>query len=197
VVIATKKLPVRTLGELIAYAKANPGKLTYASSGIGSIQHIGGEQLKQVAGIDMVHVPYRGAGPAMNDILAGTVDLFITTPPSVVGQLAAGTVTGLALAAGERHPLLPNLPTVAEAGLPNYELVAWFGLFAPTGLDPAAKARLVPALETVVKRPEFKAKIEQQGAYASYLGPEALAQFTRDELAYWGKVIQQAGIKID
>jgi tripartite-type tricarboxylate transporter receptor subunit TctC len=197
VILAAKKLPVKSLADLVAYGKANPGKLTYASSGIGSIQHIGGEQLKQVASIDMVHVPYRGAGPAMNDLLGGNIDLFITTPPSAVGQLAAGTVTGLALAAGERHPLLPNLPTAAEAGLKGFELVAWFGLFAPKGLDPAVKARLVPAVEAVVKRPEFKSKVEQQGAYAVHLGPDDLARLVKDELAYWGKIITTAGIKID
>jgi tripartite-type tricarboxylate transporter receptor subunit TctC len=197
VIMCAKKLPVRTLAEFLAYAKTNPGKLTYASSGIGSIQHIGGEQLKQVAGIEMVHVPYRGAGPAMNDLLGGNVDLFITTPPSAVGQLSAGTVTGLALAAGERHPLLPNLPTAAEAGLKDYELVAWFGMFAPKGLAPAVKARLIPALESVVKRPEFKSKIEQQGAYAVHLGPEELTKLVRDELAYWGNIISKAGIKLD
>jgi tripartite-type tricarboxylate transporter receptor subunit TctC len=197
VIMAAKKLPVKNLAEFIAYAKANPKKLSYASSGIGSIQHIGGEQLKQVAGIDMVHVPYRGAGPAMNDLLAGNVDIFITTPPTAVGQLAAGTVTGLALAGPTRHPLLPELPTTAEAGLKDYELVAWFGLFGPKGLEPAARDRLVAALEAVVKRPEFVSRMEQQGAYAVHLGPPQLAGLVREELAYWGKVIQAAGIKID
>lgn len=197
VIMAAKKLPVSTLGEFIAYAKANPGRLTYASSGIGSIQHIGGEQLKQVAGINMTHVPYRGAGPAMNDLLAGNVDLFITTPPSAVGQLNAGTVTGLALAANARHPLLPDLPTASEAGLTGYELVAWFGLFGPKGLNPAIRARLAAAVETVVNRPEFKSRVEQQGAYAVHLGPDALDKLVRDELAYWGNVIKTAGIRAD
>lgn len=197
VMMAAKKLPVTTLAEFIAYAKTSPKKLSYASSGIGSIQHIGGELLKQVAGIDMIHVPYRGAGPAMNDLLAGTVDLFITTPPSAVGQLAAGTVTGLALAGPARHPLLPNLPTATEAGLKGYELVAWFGMFAPKGLDPAARDRLVPGLESVVTRADFVSRVEQQGAYAVYLGPAALNVLVREELDYWGKVINAAGIKAE
>jgi tripartite-type tricarboxylate transporter receptor subunit TctC len=197
VILVSKDLPVTDLKSFIAYAKANPGKINYASSGIGSIQHIGGEQLKKVAGIEMTHVPYRGAGPAMNDLIAGTVQLFITTPPSAVGHLQAGLVKALALAAAERHPMLPDLPTTAEVGLPGYELVAWFALFAPAGLDPAIRQRLATALEATVNRAQFKAKVEAQGAYAAYLGPDQLAQLTEKELSFWGGVIKDAGISAE
>lgn len=197
VVLAAKKLPVSDLRSFIAYAKANPGKLNYASSGIGSIQHIGAEQLKSTTGIEMTHVPYRGAGPAMNDLVGGSVDLFITTPPSAVGHIRAGNVTGLALAAAERHPILGELPTAAEAGLPGYELVAWFALYGPAGISQAVQERLAQALETVVKKPEFRSRVEQQGAYATFMGATELATFTERELAYWGRIIKRAGISVE
>ena len=116
VVVARKDLPVNTLGELVTYAKANPGKLNYASPGNGSIPHIGGEQLKQMTGIEMEHIAYKGTGPAMIDILGGTIDLLITTPPSAAGHLREQAVKGLGLAAGTRHPMLPDIPTSAEFG---------------------------------------------------------------------------------
>jgi tripartite-type tricarboxylate transporter receptor subunit TctC len=197
VVLAKKELPVSTLSELIAYGKANPGKLTYASSGIGSIQHIGGEQLKKLGGFDMVHVPYRGAGPAMNDLIGGQIDLFITTPPSAVGHLQAKTVKGLAMAASQRHPMLPDIPTSKEAGLPAYELVAWFAVYAPSGTPEPIIQKLSSVIEKVVTSPVFKEKVEAQGAYASFMGPSELADFTKKELDYWSGVISSAGIQVE
>ena len=155
VAIAKKSLPVTDLKSFVAYVKANPGKVNYASSGLGSIQHIGGEQLKQVAGIDMTHVPYRGAGPAMQDVLSGNIDIFITTPPSAVGHVQSKSVIPLALAAKERHPALPDVPTATEQGLPGFELVAWFALYAPAGTPQAIIDKLAKATETAVKSKEF------------------------------------------
>jgi len=197
VVLVKKGLPVTDLKSFISYAKTNSGKLNYASSGVGSIQHIGGEQLKQFAGIDMIHVPYRGAGPAMNDLLSGNIDLFITTPPVAVGHVQAGTVLALALAAKERHPVLPNLPTAEEAGLPGYELSAWFALYAPAGTPKAIVDKLATAVETAVKSKDFIDKAEASGAYAAFMGPVELGAFTKSELDYWGKVISQAKIIVE
>jgi tripartite-type tricarboxylate transporter receptor subunit TctC len=197
VIVVKKTLPVTDLKSFIAYAKANVGKLSYASSGLASIQHIGGEQLKQMAGIDMTHVPYRGAGPAMNDVLTGNIDLFITTPPSAVGHVASGGVKALGLAASERHPVMPDVPTAAEAGLPGYELVAWFALYAPAGTPKEIVDRLAKATETAVKSPDFIEKARTGGAYAAYMGPQELAAFTKTELDYWGKVIRAANITAD
>lgn len=197
VVIVRKGLPVTDLKSLIAYAKANPGKLNYASSGPGSIQHIGSEQLKQLAGIDMQHIPYRGAGPALQDLLGEKVDLFITTPPSAVGHVQAGTVKALAMAAAERHPNMKDVPTAAEAGLPGFELVAWFALYAPAGTPKAVVDRLAKATEAAVASPEFAQKAIANGAYPAFMGPDQLAAFTKTELDFWGKVISSAKIKVE
>lgn len=197
VVLVKKDLPVSTLAELVAYGKANPGKLTYASSGIGSIQHIGAEQLKKIGGFDMAHVPYRGAGPAMNDLIGGQIDMFITTPPSAVGQIQAGNVKGLAIAAPARHPIMPTIPTSAESGVQNFDLTAWFAVYAPTGTPEPVVKKLASAIETVVKGEAFKAKVEAQGAYAAFMDPAELGDFTRKELDHWSAVITSAGIKIE
>ena len=130
-IVARKDLPANTLQEFIAYAKEKPGEVTYASSGQGSLQQIGAEQLQQLTGTKMVHVPYKGAGPAMIDLLGGVVDIYITSPPSAAGHLKNGGVKGLAMAAPERHPMLPDIPTTAEAGVPGLELVSWYAVYAP------------------------------------------------------------------
>jgi tripartite-type tricarboxylate transporter receptor subunit TctC len=194
VAIAKKSLPVTDLKSFVAYAKANPTKVNYASSGPGSIQHIGGELLKQVAGIEMTHVPYRGAGPALQDVLAGNIDIFITTPPSAVGHVQAKTVIPLALAAKERHPAMADVPTAAEQGLPGFELVAWFALYAPAGTPQPIIDKLAKATQTAVASKEFADKAAGAGAYATYLGPKELDAFTKSELEYWGKVIKSANI---
>jgi tripartite-type tricarboxylate transporter receptor subunit TctC len=194
VVLVRKDLPVRSLAEFIAYARQHAGKINYASSGLGSIQHIGAEQLGLLSDIKMVHVPYRGAGPAMNDLLAGTVDLFITTPPSAVGHIHAGTVRALAMAGKQRHPMLPDVPTSTEAGLAGFDLEAWFAVYAPAGTPQPLIARLAGATEAIVKSENFRERAEQAGAYATYLPPAELGKLTESELAYWSAVIRKAGI---
>ena len=194
VVLTRKNLPVRTLAEFVAYAKRAPGKINYASSGLGSIQNIGAEQLSLLSDIKMVHVPYRGAGPAMNDLIAGTVDLFITTPPSAVGHIQAGTVNALAMASKTRHPMLPQVPTTAEAGLSGFELDAWFAVYAPAGTPAPIVARLTGAIEKLVKSENFRERAEGAGAYARYMTPAELGKFTETELEYWTAVIRKAGI---
>src|SRR5215468_11296314 len=149
--VAKKDLPAANLLEFIAYAKQNPGKINFGSAGPGSIQHIGGEQLARLIGTKMVHVAYRGAALAMNDLLAGSIELLITTPPPVVGHLRAASVKGLAIASRVRHPMLPDLPTAAEAGLPGFELDAWFGFYAPSGTPQPVVDRLAAEIETIVK----------------------------------------------
>lgn len=194
VAVAKKSLPVTDLKSFVAYAKANPGKLNYASSGLGSIQHIGGEQLKQVAGLDMTHVPYRGAGPAMQDVLSGNIDIFITTPPSAVGHVQSKAVIPLAMAAKQRHPVLPDVPTAAEQGFAGFELVAWFAVYAPAGTPAPIIDKLAKAVEQAVKSPEFAEKARSAGAYATYMGPKELGDFTKSELEHWGKVIKAGKI---
>ena len=197
VVLAANKLGVKTLKELSDLGKSKPGGLTYASSGIGSIQHIGGEQFGQLTGTKTVHVPYRGAGSAMNDLLTGNVDMFITTPPSAAGHLAAKSLTGIALAAEKRHPMLPDIPTAAEAGVPGFNLVGWFALFAPAKTPPEIVEKLTKASEAIIKSPDFQKRVEENGAYAVYMTPAELAAFQAQELSYWGDVIRKAGIKLE
>lgn len=197
VIVVRKGLPVRSLGELVAHARANPGKLNYATSGTGSIQHIGTEQFARMAGISMVHVPYRGAGPAMNDLIAETIDLIITTPPAVVGFVQAGSIQALAITSGRRHPMLPEVPTTAEAGMPGFELEAWFGLYAPAGTPQPVIARLAEEIGGIVQGQEFRRRAEESGTYATYRAPPELAAFTRTELARWSAIIHDLGITLD
>ncbi len=197
VVVVNEKLPVTDLKGLIDYARQHPGQVNYASSGVGSVQHIGSELLALRTGTQMTHVPYKGAGAAMTDLLSGQVSLLITTPPAVVGYLKAGSLRALAIASKQRHPLLPDVPTTSEAGVKDVELDAWFAIYAPAGTPPGAIDRLASALEKVVRSADFKQRAEQAGTYATYIGPQELAQYTQSQLAYWSKVIKQANIKVD
>lgn len=197
VITVSPQLPVKNLKELIAYARANPGKLNFASSGNGSIQHIAGEQFKQLTGTFITHIPYRGTGPAMQDLLAGQVDLFITTPAGVMGQVQAGKVKALAVTSQKRLTALPQVPTTAEGGLPGYELDSWFALYAPAGTP----AELVQLLNTEVNRalatPELRKKAEDNGTDLALMSPRQLGDFTRAELERWGRIIATAHITLD
>lgn len=197
VIVAKKDLPVSNLREFIDYAKKNPNKLTFASTGIGSISQIGGEQLMQATGIRLTHVPYRGAGPAMNDLLGGNVDISILTPASAMGNLAAGSIKALGLAAAKRHPMLPNVPTASEQSLPGIDLTVWFALYAPAGTPQPIIARLAAEIEKVVATPTFRDRLLEQGSYAEYLGPKALAELTKRDLDYWAPILKAANIKVE
>lgn len=197
VIVAKRDLPISNLTELVGYAKENPNKLTFASTGIGALSHIGAEQLMQATGIKMVHVPYRGAGPAMNDLLAGTVDISIVTPTSAMGHLAGGAIKALGMAADRRHPILPNVATTEEQGLPNIDLTAWFALYAPGNTPAPVINRLTAAIEKIVSSDAYKQRLNDQGAYAEYMGPTELAKLTADDLERWGKIIKAANIKIE
>lgn len=186
-----------TLKDLIESAKKNGKGLFYASSGNGSIQHIAGELFGQMTKVRMTHVPYRGARPAVNDLLGGQVDLFITTPPSVIGHVAAGKLKALAYTGKQRHPSMPNVPTAAEAGLPGYEVESWFAVFAPAGTPAPIVARLSSEIRTIVQTEAYRRKMDEQGAFAAYMDSQTLAKFVDKELAAWADVIKTAGIKVD
>ena len=196
-IVAYKDLPVANLTEFLAYAKAHPGQVNFGSAGVGSIQHIGGEQMARMIGTKKVHVAYRGGAPAVNDLLAGTIQLLITTPPSIVGNLGPVSIRGLAMASKTRHPMLPELPTTAEAGLPGFQLDAWFAFYAPAGTPQPAIDVLAAEIEKIVKSADFKRRAEESGTYAVYMSPAELGDFTRSELAYWSDVIKKAGITLE
>jgi tripartite-type tricarboxylate transporter receptor subunit TctC len=190
-------LPVNTLQELVAYAKKNPGKLNYASSGNGSIQHIAGELFKQLTGTFITHIPYRGSGPAVQDLLAGTVDLHITTPASVVAHIKSGRLRALAVTSPKRLTSLPDVPTATEAGLKGYDLDSWFALYAPAGTPAAVVQQINAEVNKILQSPEVRKKAEDSGTAVEAMTPVQLGEFTRKELDYWGNVIKSAKITAD
>ena len=156
VIAVHPSVPARTLQELVDLAKKEPGKLNYASPGSGSVPHVGMELFKQQAGIDVMHVPYKGAGPMMQDVIAGQVQMTVATPPSLLGFVQTGRVRALAVAAKTRHPLMPDVPTTAEAGYPSFELEAWVALFAPAGTPRAVIEKLTAATSEALKAPRSR-----------------------------------------
>jgi len=197
VIVVNPKLPVSNLKELTAYAKANPGKLNYASSGNGSIQHIAGELLKQITGIQMTHIPYKGAGPAVQDLMAGQVDLFITTPASVVGQIKGDRLKALAVTSQARLPALPNVPTATEQGMKNFNLESWFALYAPAGTSPEVIKKLNAEVNKILSRPDIQKRAEESGTTVEIMTPAQLTTYTQKEFEYWGKVIKTSNISAE
>ena len=194
-VIATHpSVPGNNLKEFIAYAKANPGKLSYASQGSGSLSHIGTEMFKLQTGTSMVHIPYRGSGPAIQDVLSGQVQVFITTPPSVMQHIQAGKLKGFAVAGPTRQPGIPNVPTTAEAGLKGFELEAWVGIFAPVGTPPDVVAKLTSSIKQALELPETKTRAAAAGIDLRYLPPVELDALVKRETEFWAKTIKAAGI---
>ncbi len=191
VIAVSGAIPVSNLQEFIALGKKNGKGLFYASSGNGSIQHIAGELFEQQAKVPLTHVPYKGAGPAVNDLLGSQVDMFVTTPPSVIGHIASGKLKALAYTGKQRHPSLANVPTSAEAGLPGYEVDSWFAVFAPAGTPAPVVARLSAEIKT------YRKKVNDQGAFATYMDPKALGSFVQSELDLWAGVIKAKNIQAD
>jgi tripartite-type tricarboxylate transporter receptor subunit TctC len=197
VIAVHPSVPVNNLKEFIAYAKANPGKLNYASQGNGSVSHIGTEMFKQSTGIEMTHVPYKGSGPAIQDVLAGQVQVFISTPPSLMQHVQSGKLKGLAVTGKSRHPGMPNVPTTAEAGLPSFQLESWVGLFAPAGTPAPVITKLTESVKKSLALPEVKERADAAGVELRYLTPAATDALVKKELPYWNKAIKSANIKLD
>lgn len=197
VLTVNKSLPVDSVKFLIAYAKANPGKLNFGSSGKGGAPHLATELFGSMADIKMVHVPYRGLGPAVADLIAGQIQVLFADVPLVAEHAKAGTLKALAVSGGNRSGVMPELPTVAEAGLPGYVAGTWYGVFLPAKTPPAIVERVSAALKTVLAEPALKAAIAKQGAEAQWMAPGQFADFVRTDSAKWGKLIQDLAIKID
>jgi tripartite-type tricarboxylate transporter receptor subunit TctC len=190
-------VPASNLGEFISYAQKNPGKLSYASQGNGSLSHIGTEMFKLQTNTRMVHIPYRGSGPAIQDVLSGQVQVFITTPPSVMGHVQAGKLKGLAVAGKTRHPGLPNVPTTAEAGMQGFELEAWIGIFAPVGTPADIISKLSSQIKTALELPETRTRADAAGVELRYLPPAGLEALVKTDTEFWAKTIKAAGITAD
>ncbi|ABF09002.1 tripartite-type tricarboxylate transporter receptor subunit TctC [Cupriavidus metallidurans] len=194
VLVVRSSLPVKSLKELVAYAKANPNKLNYASSGNGSLQHVSTELLNEMAGIQITHVPYKGTGPAMTDLLGGNVDMTITTPPPLMGHIAAGKLRPLVVTSKTRLPSLKDVPSAPEAGYPDLDVSSWFAMYAPVGTPKPVIDRLTTEIEKIMKSEAFRKKAEELGAEARYMNPQQLDQYQRAELQRWTKVIKAADI---
>lgn len=197
VIVVRAGLPVKTMAELIAYAKANPGKLNYASSGNGSLQHVTGAMLEQQTGIQMTHIPYKGTGPALQDLLGGQVDLTFGTPPPFIAHIQSGKLWALAITGKTRLTSLPEVPTTAEAGLPKLDPTSWFAVFAPAKTPKPIIDKLSGEIAKLVATPAFKQKAIEQGAAVDYMNPKQLADFTTAELARWAQVVKTSKIEAD
>ena len=195
VLVVQPDLQARTLAEFVKLAKAKPGTITYASSGIGGAGHLAGELLKVVAKIDIVHVPYKGGGPAMQGMLGGQVDAIFATPVSAGGQIKAGKIRAIATTGPARAPLMPEVPTVAESGYPGYEATNWYAFVAPVKTPKNVVERLNRELVKVLKTPETHKQLAGHGEDPSPSTPEELARYMKSEYETWGRVVKEAGIK--
>ena len=194
VLVVRKELPAATLQELIAHAKANPGKLSYASQGVGSTAHLSAAQLEVLAGIKMVHVPYRGAQPALTDVVAGHVDMFFDTLATSVPLYRDGKVKLLGVADLQRAGAAPDVPTFSEAGVPGFKSITWFGLVAPPGTPAALAERINRDTVEILKRAEVGDTLRKLSLEAGATSPADTTKFFADEAALWSKVIKEAGI---
>jgi len=197
IVVVHPSLPVNTLDAFIAYAKQRPGDIRFASQGIGSVAHLGTELLKRSTGIAMTHVPYKGSAPAMQDLIAGRVQFFITAPAAVLGYIQQGSLRALAIASAARHPMFPDVPTTAEQGYPDLQLEPWVGLFAPAGTDARVVAKLSSALERGLTRPDVVAKANGVGAQITFQPPAELDRTIAREHGDWAALVKAANIRME
>ncbi len=195
VLVVNPALPVNSVKELMAYAKSQPGKLNFASAGNGTSQHLSGELFKVMTGVDMVHVPYKGTAPALNDLLAGQVQLSFDNIPALLPHIQSGKLRALAVTPALRSVALPDLPTVAEAGVPGYDASVWFGVFVPAGTPRPVIQRLYTDITKALAAPDLKARMAAMGAEVSGMGPDEFREFWRKEIPKWAGVVKAAGIK--
>jgi tripartite-type tricarboxylate transporter receptor subunit TctC len=195
VLVVNPKVAAHSLAELIALAKAEPGKLNFASGGIGTTPHMAGELLRLTAGINVVHVAYRGEAPAINDLLGGQVPMMFANLSAVVGQVRSGALRALAVASPKRSPTAPEIPTLAEQGLSGCEVETWFGVVAPAGTPPAVVGRLNAELRRVLALDDTQKRLAGLGMVATPVSPEDFNAYIKAEIAKWGKVISDADIK--
>lgn len=195
--VANNSVPANSVKELIAIAKSRPGQFNYASVGQGSPNHLGMELFKALTGTNMVHVPYKGTGPAVTDLLAGQVQVMINSMPSVLPLVKTARLRALGVCSAQRSPAVPDIPTVAEAGVPGFESVTWYGMFAPAKTPKEIVTRLNAQVVKILAEPEMAQRLASQGAEPRSSTPAELAQFMRFESERWKKVIKIAGIKVE
>jgi tripartite-type tricarboxylate transporter receptor subunit TctC len=189
--------PAKSVKEFIAYCNDNRGKVTYASSGNGTTLHLSGELFKRLAKVEMTHIPYRGGAPAINDLIPGRVDVIFDNVPSIVSHVRSGTVRGLAVTTGERIAILPDMPTIAESGVPGFDVSSWFGFFVPVKTPLDIIARISADTNAALAYPSIKARFDELGAVPKGSTPAELAAFLKSEIEKWGPVIQEAKIRVE
>ena len=197
VLVVNPALPVHSVKELIAYAKANPGKLSFGSGSTGSAGHLAGELLKADTGIDMVHIPYKGAAPATQALLSGDTQLMFDNLANAMVQVKAGKLRALAVTTAQRSKLAPELPTMAEAGVPGFDISTWFGLMAPAGTPADVIAKWNADVTRILNTPDMRERLIAQGAEAAPDTPAEFTRFIADELARYARIVKASGAKVD
>lgn len=195
ILVVHPSTPARTVKEVVALAKAKPGTLNFASAGVGSSSHLAGELFRILAGADIVHVPYKGAGPAMIDVLSGRVQLYFATMPAAMPHLKSGKLAPVAVTSAKRSQTLPELPTIAESGVPGYEASTWYGVLAPAHTPNAVIVRLHGEIVKILADPALRGRLADQGFEPVGNSPEEFGAYIESEIAKWGKVIRDAGIR--
>ena len=190
-------IPAKSVQDFLAYAKANPGKLNFGSGGPGTTPHLAGEMLKMMAGVKMTHVPYKGGGPALNDLIGGQIQLMLENIPSTLPHAKSGRLRALAVSGLRRSPLVPDLPTLDEAGLKGYEIVGWNGLFVPTGTPRPIVTLLYKETAKALAQPDVKERLATMGAEPVGNSPDAFRAFVKAEIAKWARVVKEAGLKVE
>ena len=191
------KLPVNTAKDLIAMAKAQPGKLNYASSGVGSFQHLGSELFKIMAGVNIVHVPFKGGGPAMADVISGNTEICLGSLIQMIPHVDSKRLKMLGIGGKTRAKVYPNVPTIAESGLPGYDASNWWGLLAPAKTPPGIVTQLRAVTSKILAQPDLQKKFEGQGAETVKMSPDEFGRFIKTEMVKWGRVVKEAGIKAE
>lgn len=197
VLLINKDVPAKNVKELIALAKASPGKLTYASSGNASLLHLSGALFAQQAGIDILHVPYKGAAPALQDIMAGTITMIFANIPGLLGMINSGQLRAIAVTTAERVPSLPNVPTIAESGLPKFQNASWFSLFTRAGVSAPVLAKLEAEALRAINHSDTVARLKEMGAVPAPMRGAQLDKFWKAEIEYWRRIVLDPAIKLE
>lgn len=195
--IAGKKLPAKNVAEYVAAARANPDRVSYASAGNGSVNHLLGEMLKMEAGVKMLHVPYRGAAPAITDVIGGQVDSAFASVPSVIQMVRNGSVRALAVSSGQRVAVAPDVPTIAESGYPDFDVNPWWGILAPAGADPAIVRKINADVGGILRTQDMKDFLAAQGGEPFIRSPEEFLKLLQADIAKWAKVVKAAGVTLN
>jgi tripartite-type tricarboxylate transporter receptor subunit TctC len=195
--VAAPKVPIENMRDFLARAKARPGAINYASSGNGSGAHLSMEIIKSMTGINVIHVPYKATSNGVKDVMAGEVELMFVTIGTVRNQIQAGLLKAVAVTGAKRSPAVPNVPTIAESGLPGYESVVWYAVLAPAGTPQPVVARLNAEILKIVRGPEYQQRLAREAVEVSGSSPEELQAYTRSELVKWAKIVKDSGAKVD